>query len=174
MTQKPIFLAISAISLTMTFFGFHGAAQAQTENEQQANAQQPRWIVTCNNHATPERLNCAMSHVVTSTNGNRRQRIISATIRQQNENPEISVTLPHGLNLLEGVRFSIDDATPQRFDIHAADANGSYVRLPLTKDRLSALKSGSVMKFSVVGTSGQNIILELSLKGFTQVYDLMK
>lgn len=115
-----------------------------------------------------------MSQVVTAADGNRRQRIISATIRRQNEKSEISVTLPHGLNLLEGVRFSIDDASAERFDIYTADTAGSRISIPLTKDRLSSLKSGSVMKFSVVGSNGRNINLELPLQGFTQAYDLMK
>lgn len=171
MTHKTILLAIS---LAITYFGFHGVAQAQTTNEQQANPPQARWIVTCSNRATPERLSCAMSQVVTVANGSSRQRVISAVIRQQEENPEVLITLPHGLNLLEGVRFAIDEASPQRFDIHAADSNGSYVRIPLTKDRVSNMKKGNILTLGVVARGGRNLNLQLSLDGFTQAYDLMK
>ncbi|MEP1444202.1 MAG: invasion associated locus B family protein [Hyphomicrobiales bacterium] len=171
MIQKPMLLAIA---LAITYLGFYGISQAQTATEKQARAQQSHWIVTCSNRAIPERLNCSMSQVVTVANGNSRQRIVSATIHRQDENAEILITLPHGLNLLKGVGFAIDEASSQRFDIHAADANGSYVRIPLTKDRVSAMKTGNIMKLSVVGSNGQNINLQLSLNGFTQAYNLMK
>jgi len=170
-TQSPILLTASLLAV---LFGFNGISQAQTTNNQQASAQQSRWIVTCSNRTTPQRLNCAMSQVVNIANGNNRQRIISAIIHQQNDNPHILVTLPHGLNLVEGARFAIDEAEFQRFDIHTADANGSYVRIPLTKERVSKLKSGNIMKFSVFGSNSRNIILQLSLNGFTQAYDLMQ
>ena len=171
MIQEPIPLASS---LALTFLGYYGISQAQTTNTQQANAQQPRWIVMCNNRASPERLNCSMTQVVTVANGNSRQRVISATIHQQGGESEILATLPHRLNLQDGVGFSIDDATPERFNIHTADANGSHTRIPLTKDRVSAMKKGATMNFNVVGQTGGNVKLQISLSGFTQAYNLMK
>ena len=114
-----------------------------------------------------------MTQVVTVANGNSRQRVVSATIRQQGEQSEMLVTLPHRLNLQEGVGFSIDDATPERFNIHTADANGSHTRIPLTKGRVSAMKKGTFMNFNVVSQTGGNVKLQLSLIGFTQAFDLM-
>ena len=149
-----------------------GPAQAQTATQQQATPSAPRWVVACNNRTTPDKLNCFMTHVLTIASNN--QRIASVTIRPHAENPEIVILLPHGLNVQDDVGFTIDDGATERILIQTADANGAHTRIALTKERLSALRAGNLLRLTVTGSGGRDIRLEFSLNGFAKAYDLMK
>ena len=169
--MRVISLFAAAGILVVTAFIF-GPAQAQTATQQQAAPSAPRWIVTCNNRPTPDKLSCFMSYVLTIASSNRR--IASVTIRPHAENPEIVFLLPHGLNLQEGVGFAIDDGSAERISIQTADANGAYTRIALTKERILALRAGNQLKLNVTGSGERDIRLEFSLNGFAKAYDLMK
>ena len=113
-----------------------------------------------------------MSYVLTIASNN--QRIASVTISPHAENPEIVILLPHGLNVQDGVGFTIDDGATERILIQTADANGAHARIALTKERISALRAGNLLKLNVTGSGGRDIRLEFSLNGFAKAYDLMK
>ena len=174
--KKLGFFALSFF-IAVGSLGDHAIAQTATAEkpaEQKTKPPLPRWIVASSNRATPANLACVMTQTISTTSGNNRRRILLASIRKQSENESIVFTLPHGLNFKNGVGFAIDDEKSVRSDFQSADTNGSYASIPLTAERLKALKSGNLMKVIITGSNGRNINIELTLNGFTQAYDLMK
>ncbi|WP_300057578.1 hypothetical protein [uncultured Roseobacter sp.] len=46
-------------------------------------------------------------------------------MEQQQENPDLLISLPHGLRLQNGLSFSVDDGPVQQFVFTTSDANGA-------------------------------------------------
>lgn len=127
----------------------------------------PPWVINCTTQNTGGVLVCVMSQVLIAKNTN--QRVLAAEIFKDAKSGGymLRLSLPHGLNLPEGVQMWIDEGARSKYVIGTADQNGSYAVLPLSTDLLAALKRGTILNVAVKANSGDEIILQLSLSGFT-------
>jgi invasion protein IalB len=147
-------------------------AQTQAGTQQQpGQANATRWIVSCTNQASLDKLACTMSQTVQFADTG--QRVLTATITGNDENSELVLALPHGLDLPSGVVLGIDDGKTRNFPINTSDVNATYSRVPLSAEILAAMKVGGKVKLRVKGALGRAIDLELSLDGFAKAHELM-
>lgn len=132
----------------------------------------PIWSVDCNNHVSHDQLKCLMRQTVFA--GNSQRRIFSATIREVGDKHMLILALPHGLNLLEGVKLSIDSGEVRTYPIHTADVNGAYANVSITDEMSDSMRAGNILSLNVVASSSSVIELQLSLTGFSAAYDLLR
>ena len=139
-----------------------------------ANSQQkPEWYVDCTNRLNPAKMTCSMAQTVFANNS--RTRIFSATINKENGGqPVLTLALPHGLNLLEGVGLAVDEGQMSKYPIHTADINGAYSQIVLTEDLYMSMRKGNILSLNVTGTSANAIQLQMSLAGFSSAYDMLQ
>lgn len=147
-------------------------ALAQTQSNDPSANPTPRWLVNCSNQANPDVLACNMTQSI--IRAQTRQRIVTANIfRNDQDELTLRLALPHGLDLTKGVSLAIDDGTPAQHPIITADANGSYARIPLGDDLITAMKAGNTAILGVSNIGGNNINLEISLNGFSASFALL-
>ena len=159
---------VATVLLSSVAFSQHVYANNQTVSE----PRKPVWSVDCNNHTSPDQLTCLMQQTVFAGKTNRR--IFSATIRKVRDKHLLILALPHGLNLLEGVKVSIDSGEAKTYPIHTADINGAYANIVLTDDMSDSMRAGNILSLNVMASSANAIELQLSLAGFSAAYDLLR
>jgi len=163
---------ISKFLAVISMFGFTALSPQALANNQSVSEQgKPIWSVDCNNHNSPDELKCLMQQTVFA--GKTKRRIFSATIREVEEKHVLLLALPHGLNLLEGVKLSIDSGDVRTYPIHTADVNGAYANIALTDEMSAGMREGNILSLNVVASSASVIELQLSLSGFSAAYDLL-
>lgn len=124
------------------------------------------WSITCSGQGTSGAFACVMSQGLIAKNTG--QRVLSVTIsRAQAEAYQARFSLPHGLSLPDGVEVWVDDGARAKHVIATADQNGSYAVVPLDQAMISAMKKGTILNVSVKSASGDEVIFQLSLNGFT-------
>lgn len=175
--QTNLMLRDMALAVALAFsaqlLASSALAQTQTGAQQQpGQANATRWIVSCTNQASPNKLACTMSQTIQLADTG--QRIVTATITGNDVNSELVLALPHGLDLPSGVVLGIDDGKTGNFPINTSDANAAYSRVPLSAEILAAMKVGGKVKLRVKGALGRAINLELSLDGFAKAHELME
>ncbi len=153
----------------MALAGWAGPALAQAA-EQPAEAApaapspQP-WTITCSGQGAAGELACVMSQGLIAKNTG--QRVLALAISRSPSSYSARLSLPHGLDLPEGVRVWVDDGQPTKHVIATADQNGSYANLPLDEALLAAMKKGTILNVAVKAASGDEVTFQLSLNGFT-------
>lgn len=159
--------------LTVTTSAMVFALMAPSIAQEQTNTTQegPTWLAACSNQTDPETLTCTMSQTLTVSESG--QRLLSVTVQPSDQEPSILLTMPHGLSFSEGVGFATDDGAEERFDFTTADTAGTYARVPLTGDRLAALRAANTLRLNVIGVGGREVNFEVSLAGFSRTYDLL-
>jgi len=147
------------------------STQAMANSSDGERAKKPVWSVDCNNHVNPKKLTCNMRQTVFA--GQSKTRIFSATIGEVGERNLLMLALPHGLNLLEGVKLSIDSGEVLKYPIHTADVNGAYAHIVLTDQMSKHMRAGNILSLNVMASSQSPIELQLSLAGFSTALDLL-
>jgi invasion protein IalB len=150
------------------------SAAAQTGKDARPNGEAPAnkqpWVVECNNRATGDVLVCQMSQTLIAQDSG--QRILAAVItRKDAKTLAMTLALPHGLNLPNGIDFWVDEGARTKFPIETADQNGSYATIELGAAQLGALRKGTLANVAVKATGGDELILQLSLVGFSSAVD---
>jgi invasion protein IalB len=143
-----------------------GEAQAEAPAEA-APAQS--WTVNCSSQGTGGDLVCAMSQTLIAKNTG--QRVVSAAVfRSPQGGYAMRFSLPHGIMLPAGIEVWIDEGQRSKHEIATADQNGSYSTMPVNDATAGALRAGQILNLLVKAASGDEIIFQLSLKGFTQAF----
>jgi len=142
-------------------------AGAQTDKPAGADEQSnlPKWIVTCGNGNAEGAFRCAMQQTLYLSST--KQRILAFTIEKTGSGFVGTLLLPHGIDLTKGVRFQTDDAAEKTAKIGFADQNGSYASFALDAPLLQAMRKGSVFRVKTSPRSGDDLVIELSLSGFS-------
>lgn len=123
------------------------------------------WTVNCAGAAGQADLVCTLVQtLVVKENG---QRVLAAVVVRRQDGLVLNLGLPHGLDLAKGVDLSIDEGERARHPIVTADEKGSYAMIALDDALLAALKKGRLLNVAVSAYGGDEIILRLSLAGFT-------
>lgn len=148
-----------------------GVAQALAQSavpESPAAAANPQpWTISCAGQGASGGLVCSMSQGLIAKNTG--QRVLGVTIARDPASGAYSarLSLPHGLLLPEGVQIWIDEGARARHPITTADQHGSYAAVPLDQAMIAAMKKGTILNVSVKSASGDEVIFQLSLNGFT-------
>lgn len=153
----PFFRSAGLVGLGLFF--------VSTSFAQEAPAPQRPWQVSCVSQQTSADLKCSVSQVLLSAET--RQRAIAVNLVGTDAGISMTLALPHGLRLVDGVNVSVDNAEAVRFPIITADQNGSYAEFVASSELVLAMKMGTLLKVSVTANGGDIVVFELSLAGFT-------
>lgn len=157
---RPLFWALAAILAAVP-------ARAQTDKPAGADEQSnlPKWVVTCGNGNAEGAFRCAMQQTLYLSST--KQRILAFTVEKSGSGFVGTLLLPHGIDLTKGVRFQTDDAAEKTAKIGFADQNGSYASFALDAQLLQAMRKGSIFRVKTAPRSGDDLVIELSLSGFS-------
>lgn len=140
-----------------------GPAAAQETKPAQAPAQS--WTLNCSGTAGQDELACTLSQVLLVKDSG--QRVLTAVVAKRDGKMVLNLGLPHGLDLPKGVDIWVDEAARVNHPIVTADQKGSYAIITLDDRLVAALKKGQLLNVAVTGFTGNEIILQLSLNGFS-------
>ncbi|KQU99256.1 invasion associated locus B family protein [Devosia sp. Root105] len=169
------FLYIFVVAMS---FSAPAAAQEPVlggEAEAEAAAPTEVWGGRCVSEARQSSAECTMTirAVVRNT-----QRVIgTATLRLPADGaaPSLHVSLPLGVVYLEaGIGFNVDGAATQQLELQTCDRNACYATGPVSPETLAAMQNGQQLNIVFQTTSKQAVTLELSLVGFTAIYQKLK
>lgn len=79
--------------------------------------------------------------------------------------------LPLGILLEPGVEMQIDDQQSFKFKIRYCEPNGCAAFLSLNDSVLGMLRNGKTAKVSLQSAQGKTLSFEMSLKGFSEVFE---
>jgi invasion protein IalB len=157
-------LAGSGTVLAQTTSGETTAAPAQPAG--------PAWSVTCASAADLSRLQCSAFQELRVQQSGQRLVRVQITMPGGDSTPVFAMSLPHGINFVEGAKVTIDDGQPRTFAIRSADQSGSYTQVPFDAELAAAMKAGNEAKLRVRLLNGRDLEIGVSLNGFTKAVDL--
>jgi len=123
------------------------------------------WTLNCS--ASPGQADLACTLTQTLVVKDSGQRVLTAVVMHREGKYLLNLGLPHGLNLTKGVDLWIDDGARANHPIVTADQKGSYATVTLDPAQLAAFKKGHLLNVGVVAFNGNEIILQLTLDGFS-------
>jgi invasion protein IalB len=133
-----------------------------------AEAKLPAWIVSCSNANTDAKLICrAEQSLNLASTGQRIASVVFQRDATDSGQLKAIAQLPHGIQLTQGLTFWVDEGERQTVAIIQADQNGSYATIIVTPDLEENLKNGAMLRLLAKPVSGQDLVLELPLAGFT-------
>lgn len=167
-------LAALALALTTGLCNLASAyAQDAAPAAEQAAAPStaPNWLVTCSNQMDAAKLSCSMSQsVVLAANG---ARLMTAVVEPTDAGQELTLVLPFGLDLQAGVQLVIDQADWQKLPVTTCEAGACYSSTALEEDALARLSKGNALDVKLINRQGEEVVLSLTLAGFTGSLELM-
>ncbi|MCV0395822.1 MAG: invasion associated locus B family protein [Rhizobiaceae bacterium] len=143
-------------------------AQETAQQPSQGQAQQPAqpWQVGCASAGSNEPLVCRMTQTLVARESG--QRVLAAAIvKKPDGGYRLTLGLPHGLHLPSGINIWVDEGEKAQYPIETADQNGSYSSIDLASRQLDAMRRGQVLNVSVTSANQDEVILQLSLTGFS-------
>ncbi|HBZ43909.1 MAG TPA: invasion-like protein [Maritimibacter sp.] len=164
---KPSLAAIAALTLStsMAFAqetGLPGNASSLREGHGD-------WQVAC---TAPEgTVRCAMTQTQVSEN---RQRVLSIELTTGDDAMAArgALVLPFGLDLASGVAYRLDEgSTGATQPFRTCLPVGCVVDVAFDTDTIASLRAGSQLDVIVTADGGQEMILTISLSGFSSAHD---
>jgi invasion protein IalB len=86
----------------------------------------------------------------------------------------ITVLVPLGVMLKPGLGVQIDGGEATRGAFELCDRNGCVLQSPIPAALVASMKKGVAAKFSMVAPPQKEIVVSLSLSGFTAAYNALK
>jgi invasion protein IalB len=146
-------------------FSLHTGSTYAQESKPPEQAAPQTWTLNCSGAAAQSELACTLSQVLVVKDSGKR--VLTAVVAKRDGKLTLNLGLPHGLNLPKGVDIWIDEAARKTFPIVTADQKGSYAMIVLDDALIGALKKGQLLNVAVTAHAGNEIILQLSLTGFS-------
>ena len=127
------------------------------------------WRVVCTQQTAQKA--CLLSQQQTDTNT--RQLVLGIELKATASNTaEGTLVLPFGLAVTRPVTLQIDEAgAPQSLPFRTCVPVGCLVPLNFDASMVAALRRGTAMSVKVIGDGGQEVALQISLKGFSSAFD---
>lgn len=157
----------SALLASALVFSAH--AQQDSTEEQPQDA----WAVGCSKlPRNTSRLTCQMQQTAVTETG---QRVISVvmTFDRGKYDPEVTISLPHGLHLPSGINLQIDENATDNYDITTANQSGSHAIFRADADFLSQIQAGYVMKIQMTNDAMDPVQFDLPLIGSSSAIQLV-
>ncbi len=128
------------------------------------------WVVSCTGTGATKAMRCELFQqvVVSETN----QRLLRLTMLPQANGGQdvLSLAMPHGLNLQQGVRLQIDEAEPVTLPFTQSDQGGVYSISLMAPEMVTALKKGNSLKVLFDTLEGKTVTVTMSLIGFSAAH----
>jgi invasion protein IalB len=154
-----------AATVLLSGLAWSGAAFAQQAATPAPEPAQQTWTVNCSGAAGQNELACTLTQVLVVKDSG--QRVLTAVVAKRDGKYLLNLGLPHGLNLPKGVDVWVDEGPRVNHPIVTADQKGSYATVTLDDKLVAVLKKGTTLNVAVTAFAGNEIILQLSLNGFT-------
>ncbi len=131
------------------------------------------WTMTCEQPAGSEHEQCYVFQNLILKKG--RQRVLNVAIGRiaKDNQPAALFTFPLGISLPGGVGLKIDEGEPLRFAVERCQANGCVAPLRLDEKLLAALKSGDQARVAFRDAARREIVVPVSLRGFTAAFNAL-
>ncbi|GAA0788863.1 invasion associated locus B family protein [Marinobacterium sediminicola] len=101
--------------------------------------------------------------------GEKRSRVLSASIIKPQGKMLLQMVLPLGVDLRPGIVTRIDESEEQHFAFTTCVTDGCVALVALNDGMLAGMKAGKTMKIGFRPfSSEQTLVVELSLSGFTK------
>ncbi len=135
---------------------------------------QDAWAVGCSKiPKIPNRLTCQMQQTAVTDTG---QRVIAVAMMfdQGKNDPQVTISLPHGLHLPSGINIQIDENAMINRDITTANQQGSHAVFRANADFMRQIKSGYVMKIQMTNDAMDPVQFDLPLIGSSSAVQLVE
>lgn len=149
-------------------------AMAQGETNMQAptslSETYDAWTVQCANQQQGEKTQriCQMSQQLLQQKT--RQRVLTFAISMADKNAKVTLVLPFGLLLSEGVRVQIADEEVLRGAYRTCLPDGCVAEIELPAETIEKFESAETASVLMTANSGQPVKTDVSLKGFTSAF----
>ncbi|WP_052063576.1 invasion associated locus B family protein [Nitrincola sp. A-D6] len=155
------------LSFSLLFMSYGIFAQEPQTTEYQD------WVGICADVQGQER--CEIQQVLNMENEQGNTRLLRATVSKLDNQLIMQLLLPLGLDVRPGVVMQVDEGVEFGAPFLTCVQEGCLVAVPLDDNRLTAFRSGSVVKvgFRPFNTD-QTLVVELSLMGFTRASQTVK
>jgi len=166
------YLAMAGVMAALMFsFSSSALAQAQSASEPVLAAPKPEdnWLKVCEPLESGEDA-CIMRQVVLANN----QFFGSFLLRDDpgQESRLLAVAaVPLGVLLPFGMTWQIDGAQPVRVPFMLCDPQSCSTQLVINEAYVNSLKQGKVLKLTAKNRQNQDLVIEINLAGFSNVYD---
>lgn len=176
--ERPLKIRITRLLLVAALALSTSAPNAQTADASpQPNSatliedqQIGDWIVRCEQPAEQEPI-CVMTQQVNRPQSE--EPLLQANFARNNELTLMTLQLPLGVYLPNGVIIQVDDFKPRKFDIHFCTQQGCYVNLTIDPEFVTLLRKKIGAKITVFRTDQNYIQAPMSLTGFFDAYKLL-
>lgn len=130
------------------------------------------WAVQCQQPESAESGVCVMFQRQVLDNG---RTILMMTVRNVPDRPEplVMLQVPLGVLLQPGLSFSVDGGEPVELDYALCNENGCITTFPLVERIEDALKKGLSADVVVTTADQQEVVVSVSLKGFTAALEAL-
>ncbi len=151
-----------------------GGAGGVTGQEAAADPATPPpapWGARCASDGRTTTPDCVIEQrVVLSNNG---QLLAAVTIRLPPDSPTpvMMIQTPFGLNLPAGLKLAIDDTPVETLPLQTCDGGGCYAGKVVSPELLGALKQGTTLSITFQDSAQRDIVVPVSLNGFTAAYE---
>lgn len=143
------------------------AAPAAPAGGQQANqVEQPDWEKVCGE--VNDQQECHISRRRVAATG---QAIAQFMIIERQDKKLVQIAVPPVALIQPGVQVKIDDAQPTGVKYVVCTPGECLALGEITPDFIASLKRGNNMMVSMLNPQGKAVNFEISLSGFTSVYD---
>lgn len=86
------------------------------------------------------------------------------------QQPVLTVQVPVGLDIASGIALQVDNAKAETLAVQTCELKGCFATLPLTAERLAALKAGKTLNVGFQNLSKQVFTLPFVLTSFAEAY----
>lgn len=86
------------------------------------------------------------------------------------QQPVLTVQVPVGLDIASGITLQVDNAKAETLPVQTCELKGCFATLPLTAERLAALKAGKTLNVGFQNLSKQAFTLPFVLTSFADAY----
>ncbi|MDF1774570.1 MAG: invasion associated locus B family protein [Rhizobiaceae bacterium] len=174
------FLVIFASLETVQSFAAQPVQYAQANTKKAAKGSQPaaeakkpdgsNWVVTCTGTGSSDAMRCELIQQIFLKDSNQRLLRFALIPQPKAGKDVLSLALPHGLNLRQGVRMQIDDSAPITVPYAQSDNQGVYAVSLMEDNLLAALKRGNSLKVMFDTVEGKTVTVTISLIGFSAAH----
>ncbi len=155
--------------LAAAFLSFSSAAFAQEANDAAQPRPEDNWLKVCEPLESGEDA-CILRQVVLANN----QFLGSFLLRDDpgQESRLLAVAaVPLGVLLPFGMTWQIDGAQPVRVPFMLCDPQSCSTQLVINEAYVNSLKEGETLKLTAKNRQNQDLVIEINLGGFANVYD---
>lgn len=146
------------------------SATLSPDQRPQPKGSGPGWAVNCKSGARDQALNCRLSQTVVMKGSNRLLTRATFVLPTPEQESQINIQLPLGVQVPAGTTISIDDSAPQSLQFRTCDRNGCYAATTLSSAFLAQLRKGGKLNIAFKNLADKTIRLSMSLDGFEQAY----